>query len=45
MDFTTEIMATIGVLFTDLAPLTALVIGLPLAFWGIRKVVSLVRFR
>jgi len=32
-------------LFTDLRYLIVLVIGLPLAFWVIRKVISLVRAR
>lgn len=35
----------IGSLFTDLSLLIVLVIGLPLAFWAIRKVISLVRAR
>lgn len=34
-----------GRLFTDLAPYVILAIGLPLAFWVIRKVIALVRVR
>lgn len=45
IDFTTSILASVGELFTDLSPLVALVIGLPLAFWATRKVISLVRAR
>lgn len=45
-DFNTSILATIGELFTDLSPMVASIgIGLPVAFWGVRKVISLSRFR
>lgn len=45
-DLNTSILATIGELFTDLSPLVASIgIGLPVAFWGVRKVISLSRFR
>lgn len=45
IDFAGTLLAYAGELFTDLVPLIALVIGLPLAFWSIRKVISLVRAR
>jgi len=45
VDFTTTILAYVGDLFTDLNVLIVLVIGLPLAFWIIRKTISLVRAR
>ena len=49
ISFTTETMdgitAYMGNLFTDLAPVIALVIGLPLAFWAIRRIIGLVRAR
>jgi len=44
-DFIASTTAYIGSLFTDLNLLVALVVGLPLAFWAIRKVISLVRAR
>lgn len=43
--FITDMLAYVGTLFTDLNLLIVLVIGLPLAFWVVRKVVSLVRAR
>jgi hypothetical protein len=42
---TAEILAYTGNLFTDLWVVIALVIGIPLAFYVIRKVVGLVRAR
>jgi hypothetical protein len=44
-DFITDMLAYVGTLFTDLNLLIVLVIGLPLAFWVVRKVISLVRAR
>lgn len=41
----TSLTAYVGDLFTDLNLLIVLVIGLPLAFWVIRKTISLVRAR
>jgi hypothetical protein len=43
--FITGMLAYVGTLFTDLNLLIVLVIGLPLAFWVVRKVISLVRAR
>lgn len=43
--FITSMLAYVGNLFTDLNLLIVLVIGLPLAFWVVRKVISLVRAR
>jgi len=37
--------AYVGELFTDVKLLVILVIGLPLAFWVIRRVIGLVRAR
>jgi len=39
------VLAYAGNLFTDLRYLIVLVIGLPLGFWTIRKIISLVRAR
>ncbi len=41
----TDAIAYVGDLFTNLTLLIVLVIGLPLGFWIIRKVVRLVRVR
>lgn len=43
--FTTSILANVGELFTDLSSLVGLTIGLPVGFWGIKKVISLAKFR
>lgn len=43
--FITDTLAYVGGLFTDLNVLIVLVIGLPLGFWVVRKVISLVRAR
>ena len=40
--FIADALAYVGQLFTDLAPLILLVFALPLAFWVIRQVISLV---
>lgn len=44
-DFVATTTAYIGGMFTDLYTLVALAIGLPLAFWVIRKAISLIRVR
>lgn len=43
--FVENALAYVGQLFTDLNLIIILVIGLPLAFWVIRKTISLVRAR
>lgn len=43
--FITASLAYVGQLFTDMTLLIYLAIGLPLGFWIIRKVISLVRAR
>lgn len=43
--FITASLAYVGQLFTDMSLLIYLAIGLPLGFWVIRKVISLVRAR
>lgn len=43
--FLGDMLAYVGQLFTDLNILVILVIGLPLAFWLINKVISLVTLR
>jgi hypothetical protein len=43
--FATSTLAYAGQLFTDLNLLVVLVIGLPLAFWVVRRVIGLVRAR
>jgi hypothetical protein len=42
-DIATESLAFIGRLFTDLSPVVILIIGLPLAFWGIGKIIGFLR--
>jgi len=44
-EFITDVMAYAGGLFTDLQLVVILAIGLPLGFWVVRKVISLVRAR
>jgi len=41
----TAMLAYASGLFTDLSVIVVLAIGLPLGFWVIRKVISLVRAR
>ena len=41
----TAMLAYVGQLWTDTLPIVALAIGLPLAFYVINKVISLVRSR
>jgi hypothetical protein len=43
--FTTDLLAYVGYLYTDLSPLILLAIGLPIGFWAVRKVISLVKAR
>ncbi len=43
--FATSVLAYAGQLFTDTSTLIYLAIGLPLGFWVIRKVISLIRAR
>lgn len=45
VDFIDDMLAYVGGLFDDLSVVIILVIGLPLAFWVIRKTISLVRAR
>ena len=45
VDFLTTMTGYIGTVFTDLSTLIALAIGLPLAFWVIRRVIGLIRAR
>jgi len=44
-DFVSNLTAYIGQLFTDLSPVIVLAIGLPLAFWFVKKTISIVRTR
>jgi len=44
-DFVATTTAYIGEIFTDLQAIIAVVIGLPLGFWVIRKVISMFRAR
>jgi len=45
VNFVNDSLAYVGELFDNLTLLIVLVIGLPLAFWVIRKTISLVRAR
>lgn len=40
-----DMLAYSGTLFTDLSLLIVLAVGLPLGFWVIRKVITLVKAR
>jgi hypothetical protein len=40
---TEQALAYVGTFFTDLLPLIVLAIGLPLAFWVIKKVIGLAK--
>jgi hypothetical protein len=44
-DFIASSTAYIGSMFTDLSTLLILLIGLPLAFWVLRKVLGLARVK
>jgi len=44
-NFVASSTAYVGGLFTDLNPLILIAVGLPLAFWVIRSVIGLARFR
>lgn len=44
-DSVASVLTYAGTLFTDLKYVLMLVIGLPIGFWVIRKVISLVRTR
>jgi hypothetical protein len=44
-NFATSMLAYAGQLFTDLSTLLLVLIGLPLGFWVVRKVLSLVKAR
>jgi len=44
-NFVSDMTAWVGNVFTDLAPLIVIAIGLPLAFWGISRVIGLFRMR
>ena len=44
-DAVTQLTANIGTLATDLWPIIALAIGLPLAFWAISRIIGLFRVR
>lgn len=43
--FGADLLAYAGDLFTDLTAVIVLAIGLPMGFWVIKKVISLVRAR
>lgn len=45
VDFLASIVAYIGVLFNELSLLVVLLIGLPIGFWAVRKLISFVRLR
>jgi len=42
---TTTALAYVGELWTDVVPVVALAVGLPLAFYIIRRIIGLVRAR
>lgn len=44
-EWATSTLAYAGQLFTDLSLIIVLAIGLPMGFWVIRKIISLVRAR
>ena len=44
-EFATNTLAYAGSLFTDLTSVIVLAIGMPMGFWVIKKVISLVKAR
>ena len=44
-DVATTSLAYIGEIWTDVVPIVALAVGLPLAFYVIRRIIGLVRAR
>lgn len=42
-DFATSMLAYVGEIFTDLQSVIIILVGLPLAFWAVSKVVGLIR--
>lgn len=44
-DFMASIIAYIPTLFSELSLLIVLLIGLPIGFWAVRKIISFVRLR
>jgi hypothetical protein len=44
LDFPAKILTYPKTLFSDIGDIIALIIGLPLAFWGIGKVITLAKF-
>ncbi len=44
-DFIASLQSVVGEVFSDVSVLLAIVIGLPLAFWVVRRVIGLVRIR
>lgn len=44
-DAVATLTANIGTLTTDLFPVIALAIGLPLAFWAVSRIIGLFRVR
>lgn len=45
IDMATQMLAYSGVLFTDLSGLITLAVGVPLGFYVIKRVISLVKAR
>lgn len=43
IDFAESMLAYVGELFTDLTPAIVVLVGLPLAFWAVNRVVGLIR--
>jgi len=43
VDFATSMVAYVGTLFTDLTPVIVILVGLPLGFWAVGKVIGLIR--
>lgn len=42
-DFATTMLAYVGELFTDLTPAIGVIVGVPLGFWVVGKVISLIK--
>lgn len=44
-EFATTTLAYVGEIWTDVVPIVALAVGLPLAFYVIRRIIGLVKAR
>lgn len=43
VDFATTMLAYVGELFTDLTPAIGIIVGVPVGFWVVGKVITLLK--